>query len=258
MNKKILFFIAFIALMSIIATTCGGGNKEKIISANDISILGEGGYYFEVVDGDYTLKSIEDKIVISIKLKLIDRYDGDGKPELGNINLIPLDKNGVAVPDLGLPFRPASSSDYEKIATLLRGKEGDVVNISFEWSYFSDEKRQKRIMDETANFELTRCDFTGNYTINISAIDDDSSTISNEDWDALLNSYENYINNYIRLVKKASSGDLSALSEYGEMLEQAEELGEKLEQAEGDLTPSQLAKFNKLQMKLINAAAEIN
>ena len=84
-----------------------------------------------------------------------------------------------------------------------------------------------------------------------------SNSNSNEDWDAVLKSYEKFIDDYIRLMKKAMSGDLSALSEYAGLLEKAEELGNKLDGAKSDLTPSQAAKFVKLQEKLVNAAANL-
>jgi uncharacterized membrane protein (DUF106 family) len=57
------------------------------------------------------------------------------------------------------------------------------------------------------------------------------------------------------LLKKANAGDMSAMTEYVEMLEKAQEFQESLENADDDLTPAQLQKFNKIQMKLVNAAS---
>ena len=264
---KIKFALKFLAipLIAILLSSCGGTITEKKITASDISISGEGSDYFEVVDGDYTLKVVDDKVVIAIKFELTQEFDGDGKPEMGNLNLVPLDKDGAAVPDLGLDFRPATMSDYDKIKDLLRGEIGKTVTVSFEWSYFSNKDIQKRIMEQTESFEITRADFTGaksSYSSsdsNSSSDDNDDSFFGSgsEDWDAVLKSYESYIDQYIKLMKKAKNGDVSAMTEYAEMMEKANDLAEKMQNAGDDLSASQMAKFTKLQAKLTNAAMEM-
>ena len=76
-----------------------------------------------------------------------------------------------------------------------------------------------------------------------------------ENWDKLLKDYEAYTDKYIKLLKKASAGDMSAMTEYVEMLEKAQNLQESLENADDDMSAAQLQKFNEIQMKLINAAS---
>lgn len=263
-NKFALKFLA-IPLIAILLSSCGGTIKEKTITASDISISGEGSDYIEVVDGDYTLKVVDDKVVIAIKLELIQKFDGEGKPEMGNLNLVPLDKDGSAIPDLGLDFSPATMSDWDKIKDLLRGEVGKTVTISFEWNYFGNKDIQKGIMEQTESFEITRADFTGgtsSYSSSDSdySSDDDSESVfgnDSEDWDAVLKSYENYIDQYIKLMKKAKNGDASAMTEYAEMMEKATDLAEKMESAGDDLSTAQMNKFMKLQTKLANAAMEM-
>lgn len=82
-------------------------------------------------------------------------------------------------------------------------------------------------------------------------------TKGSENWDALLKSYEGYIDNYIKLMKKAKRGDLTAMASYTEYMQKAMDLQEKIEEAKGDLSVSQAAKLLKLQSKLAQAAAEI-
>ena len=187
----------------------------------------------------------------------------DGDPKLGNITLIPLDKSGAAVPNLGLDFRPASMSDYSKLEGLLKGKVGKTVIISFEWDYFSDKDIQKRIMEETESFEITNADFTGlgndsdAYSMDDEEDEDDdsiSSASGTQNWDEFLNSYETYIDQYIKLMKKVNNGDLTVMNEYSEMMEKATEFSEKLESAGSNLSTSQLSRFTKLQTKLSQAA----
>ena len=77
-----------------------------------------------------------------------------------------------------------------------------------------------------------------------------SSSTSSENWDAVLDSYESYIDQYIALYKKAQAGDMSAMSEYATFMEKAAELSEKLSNAKSDMSSAQISRFVKLQAKL--------
>ena len=94
-----------------------------------------------------------------------------------------------------------------------------------------------------------------------STADDDNNFSSNEsdseDWDSILDSYENYVDKYISLAKKAASGDASAMSEYAELAEEAQELSSKLSNAKSDLSSSQLSRYTKITQKMANAAQQM-
>lgn len=81
---------------------------------------------------------------------------------------------------------------------------------------------------------------------------------NSEDWDALLTSYEEYVDQYILFAKKAAKGDARALAKYPSLMKKAEKLSDKLEDAEGDMTSAQLARYNKISMKLLKAAEELD
>lgn len=80
------------------------------------------------------------------------------------------------------------------------------------------------------------------------------SSESTENWDAVLDSYENYVDQYIKLMKKAQAGDVSAVAEYASMMEKAEDLSNKLEKAGDSLSASQMARYTKITQKLASAA----
>ena len=86
------------------------------------------------------------------------------------------------------------------------------------------------------------------------AATDSKSSENSENWDAVLDSYENYVNQYIKLMKKAQAGDVSAVAEYASMMEKAEDLSNKLEKAEDSLSSAQLARYTKITQKLASAA----
>lgn len=79
-----------------------------------------------------------------------------------------------------------------------------------------------------------------------------------EDWNVALDSYEEYVDSYIKLLKKSKAGDTSALSEYPEMMKNAQDLSEKMENANEELTSEQMSRFLKIQTKMSNAALELS
>ena len=101
--------------------------------------------------------------------------------------------------------------------------------------------------------------------IEVAVVDDDNdndnndynssvSSTSDTDFDEFLTAYENYINKYIAIMQKAKNGDYSAMTEAATLMQDAQEYGEKLQKMSGNLTPAQIAKFQKLQQKLLSAA----
>jgi hypothetical protein len=83
-----------------------------------------------------------------------------------------------------------------------------------------------------------------------------SASRGSEDWDAVLDDYEEYVDNYIKLYKKAMEGDMDAMSEYPALMEKAKSLSEKLERAKGDMSAQQLERMGKIQTKMMNAAMQ--
>lgn len=84
-----------------------------------------------------------------------------------------------------------------------------------------------------------------------------SDNSSDGNLDDLLDSFESYIDKYISLMRKAKNGDASAMSEYPDMLEEAQNLGEKIQNAKGQLTGSQLEKYQRINNKMLQAAQEL-
>ena len=84
-----------------------------------------------------------------------------------------------------------------------------------------------------------------------------SSSSGSQDWDALLNSYEQYVDKYISYMKKAAKGDMSALAEYPALMEKAQEFSEKIENAQEDMSASQWARYLKITNKMTKAAQEM-
>ena len=76
-----------------------------------------------------------------------------------------------------------------------------------------------------------------------------SSNGGGQNWDKLLNEYEKLVDGYIKFYKKAQSGDMSAMSEYMEMLEKSQRIYEQLEDAD-DLSEAQVTRMAKIAAKM--------
>lgn len=88
--------------------------------------------------------------------------------------------------------------------------------------------------------------------------EEESESSDGEDWDSLLDSYEEYVDMYVSLLKKASAGDLSAVSEYTSYMSKAQEVSQKMADATSKLSPAQLSRFNKINQKMLQAAQNMN
>lgn len=84
-----------------------------------------------------------------------------------------------------------------------------------------------------------------------------SASSSSEDWDALLSSYEEYVDEYISFAKKAKNGDMAAMAEYPKLLQKAQDLSSKLESAKGQMSSAQTARYMKILNKMNQAAVSM-
>lgn len=85
---------------------------------------------------------------------------------------------------------------------------------------------------------------------------DNSSADSKTNWDALLNDYEQYINDAIAIYKKAMAGDMSALSQYTSITQQAEALSQKLQASTDELTSAQMTHLTQIVAKATSDLAQ--
>lgn len=58
-------------------------------------------------------------------------------------------------------------------------------------------------------------------------------------------------------MKKAADGDMDVVTEYTELLKEAEKLGKKIEKVEGEMTAEQIAKFQQIQEQFMKAESEM-
>ena len=88
---------------------------------------------------------------------------------------------------------------------------------------------------------------------------DDTSISTNSDVDKMLDDYENYVDQYIVYLKKASKGDMTALSEYPSLMEKANQLQSSLQEAQNNnnFSADQMKRMVSIQQKMTNAAIDM-
>jgi hypothetical protein len=84
--------------------------------------------------------------------------------------------------------------------------------------------------------------------------DSDSFSSGSADVEAMLDSYDRYVTKYISLLKKAANGDATAMAEYPSLMEQCQDLTDKINRCKDDMTPAQWSRFNKITMRMTEAA----
>lgn len=278
--KKIYF--GFIAIIMAVLTSCSGSDSKTISPTSTEFVSGELAKYLEVVDQPAEMTYVEKDGAISsqyIRLKVTLKMTRDGLQNVdahdinftsllavATINLI--DKEGTVVNELGV-----KNEDMLKLKKLLTGKEGDTAEITFEGEFHTDkakswfDKSEQFTPDLTGDINVESSMSYSDMSDSTSDLEDNDEEEENEDsesfssdsgskdWDALLDSYEDYVDKYVALAKKAAKGDMDALSEYPSLLEKAQKLSDELSEAEGSMSSSQLSRYMKITTKMSEAAA---
>lgn len=280
------------ALVSLMLTSCGSGNKVtevKLSPAPDKTCYGDLKPYLELYDCEYTLKKLDeyksmggDKLSdmeltvalsslcsvdlswLSISFTLLDENEmpingkctitGDGWQD-GFSNAV---KSGLKNGKEKIVFSvvskysgnsPVNREEWAEIvekakyvsisassASFANGSSSSSIDQGYEYEDEEDEEEEEDEDDED---------------------DEVIVSTSSTNWDEVLDDFEEYVDKYISLVKKASSGDLSAMTEYVRFLEKAEDLADQLDDAEDEMTSAQLKRYMKIAQKMTDAAIDM-
>ena len=256
MGKRILLFAVASLLMS-----CGGDKKTELtVTPETTEIKGPLKGCYEVVLKDYTIQQNSWSALINVELKRTNKelpfdpqeassFDVYNDIQVGfGIELIDEDGEVVEITNANATglSGPYSSDDIDAAINLAPGEIGIV-----RWSVDMD--------NEPASFRITSAVSKGkNNSGHSSSVITEPSTIkeSSNDWDKVLDKYEQYVDKYIAISKKAMNGDLSASMEYIDLLEDAKELGDELDSASDEKSPEQISRYTRITKKLSNIATE--
>jgi hypothetical protein len=176
------------------------------------------------------------------------------------------------------------SDDLLKLKKLLQGKVGDVETIAFEGKFHNSTDAptwfeqttaftpsgtadivvsDNNPSDEESENDSSEGDLSSedneslnDYEMSTESNDYSTERSGSEDWDAILGTYEEYIDQIISEIRKGT--DNMDMSKYTTLIEKAEKLSDKMEKAESDMSASQLTRFNKITLRLSQALQQMN
>lgn len=128
---------------------------------------------------------------------------------------------------------------------------GEFVNYKAERFSFS---LYKTDAVSNGNYDLDDADY------DISIGDEGDISFDSEgdsSFDELLDEYEKYYRTLISFGKKMQNNDPTAMVEYAKLLKRAKDCSEKIEKVKGKLSPSQLNRFNKINIEMAEEMQKI-
>lgn len=250
--KKLLVIVA----MAAFAVSCGDSMPK--LKPEETKIKGKLSDYYQVVDKEYKVVCEGEYIrtyILPIEIQRTDKKlpfdaetatyyndsDDDYKTYVG-FGIEILDKKGNIVKTVQATGYNWYGSDVENLLSVEPNETGVL-----RWQVEKDE------LPKIKSFRITSA-MKENTKITSSDVSSSSSSKSSgNNWDSVLDEYENMVNKYISLYKKAMEGDMSAISDYASVLESAEALESKLENASSNFTSAQAARYARIVSKLANA-----
>jgi hypothetical protein len=153
--------------------------------------------------------------------------------------------------------------DLETIGVeeLLKSKEmADNIVTQYLWGFVDQDRYEnaKAKFDKVSGIKLVVNEVFDNY------LDDEkpsvsgkkSATSSGKDWDAFLDEYESYVDQYIKMYKKMMNGDMSVMAEYADLFEKAEKLSDQIEKSQNEMTSAQMKRYFNITQKMSDALLE--
>lgn len=84
-----------------------------------------------------------------------------------------------------------------------------------------------------------------------------NSKVSSAEIDDMLDSYEDYVDQYVSYMKKLSKNDMSAMADAPALMEKAEEWGNKMENTKDEMTARQMARMTTISNKMTIAMSDM-
>lgn len=234
MRKNVL---GCIIIMTMMLTSCGNTTVQKIVDAYKDAT--------NQIDG-----ASDDDECTNIHSELLDKLCDIVKADPDFLKKI--ENRDLSKSDIEL-----METAYKEYKDKLKEKVSSELYIFMPLANF--ESIKIRLNKEGQSDKVSLLDDTDENTETDSNSDSDEiSSSDSEDWDDMLESYEEYVDQYISYLKKASSGDMNALSEYPALLEKAQEFSDKMKNAQSNMSASQWSRYIKITNKMTKAAQEMN
>lgn len=276
MKKILRTGVAILTLAALMS--CGGNSnqknnenekeqaeKETVLVPKTTKVKGDLSEYFEVVEKEYQLKDDTFGKMVTITLMRKDKELPDIYKEF-----MPVGYFGAGVMgNYGFGIKIFDENEDQVLS--IRADDGGMGGV-----YSSDDLKDLWDLEEGetgivrwSTDDLDEC--TGKLTFTITSYakeNEDADEYSNEDeeeeeentsysdnssssndWDSILDDYEDIMKRYIKALKRAEEGDASAYTEMTKLLQDITEFATKLDGA-SDMTTKQAQRYAEINLKL--------
>lgn len=271
------FTLILSILLTVVLTSCGNSSKNDKKQSGDFKLDVDpkiSGSFSESYKVNNAVLKISEKSFGTKLLVEIERTDAD----------LPLNPNDAQVCGVGAgkTFEWCMSADilgdndlpidtnldkygYDPFEKALSLKSGEKVWLEFSLGYNSDLEEEptkaKKVKLTSSLEERDLSEITSNSSNNDEndGMDEEVASSSNDSdkVDKALDSYEAYVDQYIKFLKKAQKGDNSAMAEYPSLMQKATDMQEKMDDMKDDFSAKQMGRMMKIQTKMTNAAIEM-
>lgn len=257
-------------ILTVCLASCGSkkssDSKTSIdVTVDNTTIGGKLSQYFSLEDKTYKYQKVEEGEWgyddVTVELKCIQPLPENLRAYIG---VEVLDENGTIISAGKADYN--SFNDYEVLRQATPGQVVTVKIINRE-SLGENTPAKIRLSSIVEEEEEPSGSSSSSESSDDSSVSSDdssdedesisSSSTSSKDWDSMLDSYEEYVDKYIVLAKKAAKGDMTAMAEYAGLMQKAQELSDKMDGAQGDMSASQWARYLKITTKMTTAAQEM-
>lgn len=256
-----------IGLLALLVASCGGRKSTEpadiTVKAEETTVGGTLGQYVTLNAGDYTVQIDESgatSLTVNLSVEAIPELS-ESKSLSGvkaTVNFLDANKTPISV-DITENYNSELSDALKSGASKL--------SFNFRDGYLSDDKiklikEKAKYIEVDVSGSLYEKSSSSSSTSSESSSSDESdadesvessSSTSSSDINAWLDKYEKAMDTYVKLAKKASSGDITAMTEMASYLDQVNDLYSDLEKVESDMTPAQAARLSKIYAKMASA-----
>lgn len=149
---------------------------------------------------------------------------------------------------------PSPEPELEEEIQIVTEEPMEALEVPSLIEFKEEIEKVTEILGEVGNDEVEEEEEEEQEEVEEEEEEEPAQSTDSKKWDKILDDYESYVDQYIKLLKKATSGDLSAMTEYVSFLEKAQELQEELDGAKDELTTTQMKRLVKINQKLTDAA----
>lgn len=221
MRKSMLFVLSFVAVMFMFAS-CTSKEDKFIIDMTEFADT------LEVMAQN--VKSQEDLDAMNQKgAEFSEKFE----KEYGDIKLNNSDDIKEQFSKAGFDF---TDDQINQIKSL-------VERLERAWATAEENAQKATKTKEDSSEELLNDENTEAQT-----------DTGSEDWDALLDTYDEYATEMISYMKKISQGDQSVLIDYNDLMDKAKELNQKMSGAQGNMTQEQWNRYIEITKRFTTNA----